>query len=266
MTVELSELRPGVALLRLTRPEALNTLNLEMVRALHAALDKLEQDRDARVVVLTGAGRAFCAGFDLNGYGDDDEIARLGDTVGFITRQEEISELVLRIHRLPQPVIAALNGPTAGAGLSLAAACDIRIAAAGAVFCAAFLRAGYTGCDLGSSWLLPRLVGVGRAQELILTARRFDADEALRIGLVTDVVPAADLLDRAEATAGEILLGPPLSVELTKRGLWAGVESPSLANTMDVENRLQVLMALTEDQPEATRAYLDKRAPAYRRR
>jgi enoyl-CoA hydratase len=266
VTVELTELRPGVALLRLSRPDALNTLNREMVRALHAALDKLEADRDTRVVVFTGAGRAFCAGFDLNGYGDEDEIARLGETVGFITRQDEISDLVLRLHRLPQPVIAALNGPTAGAGLSLAVACDIRIATAGAVFSAAFLRAGYTGCDLGSSWLLPRLVGVGRAHELILTARRFDAEEALRIGLVTDVVPVDALLARAEAVAAEILLGPPLSVELTKRGLWAGVESPSLANSMDLENRLQVLMALTEDQPEATRAYLEKRTPCYRRR
>ena len=264
--VELTSVDSGVVQITLRRPEALNALNYPMVLDFLAVLDEVESCAGLRAVILTGAGRAFCAGFDLRGYGDDERVAEQGQIRGLLTRQEQIAGIPVRLHQLPVPVIAAVNGAAAGAGLSLAAACDVRVAAEGAVFSAAFLRAGFTGCDLGSSWLLPRIVGAGRAHELILTARRFDAAEALEIGLLSRVVPAESLLASALATATAIRQHPPLSVALTKKGLWVALETPSLAATVEFENRQQVLSALTEDQPEAALSFLEKRAPRYANR
>ncbi|WP_236787787.1 enoyl-CoA hydratase/isomerase family protein [Amycolatopsis sp. GM8] len=265
-TVELSSIGDGVLCITFRRPGSLNALNFPMVLDLHSVLAEAERETAARAIVLTGEGRAFCAGFDLNGYGDDDRIAAQGTTRGLLTRQSEIAATITRLRALKQPVIAAINGACAGAGLSYAAATDIRIAADGAVFCAAYLRAGFTGCDLGSSWLLPRIVGAGRAHELLLTARRFDAAEALRIGLVTDVVPVAELLGKALEIAGQISENPPLSTLLTKEGMWAAVEAPSLASAIELENRQQVLAAMTEDREEAALSFLEKRAPKYANR
>src|ERR1700734_2784102 len=242
------------------------TLNSRVVLDFLGVPADVEQSQDLRPVILTGAGRAFCAGFDLRGYGDDDRVASQGQIRGLLSRQEEIARIPIRLHELPVPVIAAVNGPAAGAGLSLAAACDIRIAAAGAIFSAAFLRAGFTGCDLGSSWLLPRIVGTGRAHELILTARRFDAAEALEIGLLSRIVPAESLLASALSVADSIKQHPPLSVALTKKGMWLATETPSLAASGGLENPQQVLSALTEDQPEAALSFLEKRAPKYANR
>ena len=264
--VELTSVDTGVLQITLRRPESLNALNYPMVLDFLAALDEVESCADLRAVILTGAGRAFCAGFDLRGYGDDERVAAQGQIRGLLTRQTEIAGIPVRLHQLPVPVIAAVNGAAAGAGLSLAAACDVRVAAEGAVFSAAFLRAGFTGCDLGSSWLLPRIVGTGRAHELILTARRFDAAEALKIGLVTSVVPAESLLEAVLAIAAQIRQHPPLSVSLTKKGMWVAMETPSLAASVEFENRQQVLSALTEDQPEAASSFLEKRAPRYANR
>ena len=266
--VELTSADEGVLQVTLRRPEALNALNYAMVLDFLAVLDEVEAEArdDCRAVILTGTDRAFCAGFDLRGYGDDERVGQQGQIRGLLTRQTEIAAIPLRLHELPVPVIAAVNGACAGAGLSLAVACDIRVAAQGAVFCAAFLRAGFTACDLGSSWLLPRIVGTGRAHELMLTARRFDAAEALRIGLVTAAVEPEKLLDTALATAAQIRQTPPLSVRLSKQGLWTALETPSLAASIELENRQQVLAALTEDQPEAALSFLEKRAPKYANR
>ena len=264
--VELTSAAPGVLQITLRRPESLNALNYAMVLDFLAVLDEVESCGDLRAVILTGAGRAFCAGFDLRGYGDDERVAAQGTIRGLLTRQDEIAAIPVRLNQLPVPVIAAVNGAAAGAGLSLAAASDIRVAARGAVFSAAYLRAGFTGCDLGSSWLLPRIVGTGRAHELILTARRFDAAEALEIGLVTSVVEPESLMDAALAIAAQIVQNPPLSVSLTKKGLWVAMETPSLAASVEFENRQQVLSALTEDQSEAALSFLEKRAPRYANR
>jgi enoyl-CoA hydratase len=261
--IELTCPDSGVLQITLRRPEALNALNYQMVLDFLAVLGEVEARDDCRAVILTGAGRAFCAGFDLRGYGDDDRVAAQGQTRGFLTRQAEIAQIPLRLHQLPVPVIAAVNGAAVGAGLSLVTACDIRLAAKGAVFSAAYLRAGFTGCDLGSSWLLPRIVGTGRAHELLLTARRFDAAEALRIGLTTELTDPEVLLEAALAIAARIRLNPPLSVSLTKQGMWTALETPSLAASMELENRQQVLSALTEDQTEAALSLLEKRDPQY---
>jgi enoyl-CoA hydratase len=265
-TVGLDTIDDGVLQVSFTRPEALNTLNWTLVRDFLAVMDKVEADAGARVVVLTGAGRAFCAGFDLNGYGDEERLAQLGTTRGLLVRQQEISQMVTRLHGLKVPVIAAINGPCAGAGLSYAAACDIRVAAEGAVFSTAFLRAGVSACDLGISWLLPRIVGTGRANELLYTARRFTAGEALNYGLVTDVVPGDQLTGRVLAIAGQIRRNPPLQTALTKEGIGVALQSGSLRDVIEFENRQQVLAAMTDDYREAIDSYLGKRDPQYANR
>ncbi|MGY2084022.1 enoyl-CoA hydratase/isomerase family protein [Blastococcus sp. SYSU DS0539] len=266
-TVRITTPMPGVTTLTLDRPDRLNALDAGLVAELSAALDRIAADRDCRVVVLTGAGRAFCAGLDLGGYDADDErVDRLGEALGTLDRQREIAHLAEQLHRLPQPVIAAVNGPAAGGGLALVCASDIRLAAGSAVFAVGFIRAGYSACDIGVSWLLPRLVGAGRAHELMLTGRRFTAAEAREMGLVVAVVPDADLEERALATAREILANPPASVELTKQGMWISLETPSFSAAVEFENRQQVITALTADAREATSAFLAKRPPVYRRR
>lgn len=254
---------PGVRQVTLHRPEALNTLTSELVVALHRALDEIAVDRSARVVVLTGAGRAFCAGLDLNGYGNPERDEEYGDVLGTLARQRELAALPERINRLPQPVIAAINGPIAGGGLALACASDIRLAVPGIAWAVGFIRAGFSACDIGISWMLPRIVGTGHAHELMLTGRRFDSEEALRIGLVTSLHEPDDLLPAALAKAEQIMLNPPASVELTKQGMWLNVETASFRAGIELENRQQVITSLTEDRPEAAAAFLEKRAPRY---
>lgn len=256
----------GVRLLTLSRPDRLNTLNFELVAQLSAALDEIERDGSCRVVVLTGAGRAFCAGLDLSGYGDDSLVRDQGRLRRMLTRQSEIADLAHRLHHLRQPVIAAVNGAAAGGGLALVLASDVRIAAREAVFAVSFIRAGYSACDIGTSWLLPRLVGAARAHELMLTGRRFDAAEARDYGLVVELTTAAGLLPAAYRKAAEICRNPPLSIELTKQGMWSALETPSFDLAVAFENRQQVVTAFSEDQQEATRAFLEKRPATYQYR
>lgn len=265
-TVLTGSLGDGVTLLTLNRPERRNALNADLVADLAAALDAVHRDPACRVVVLTGAGGTFCAGLDLAGYGDDDLVAEQGAVRRTLARQVEIADLARRLHHLRQPAIAAVNGAAAGGGLALVLASDIRIAVPEAVFAVSFIRAGYSACDIGTSWLLPRLVGAARAHELMLTGRRFDAAEALRYGLLTEVVDPDSLLAAAGTEAALICQNPPLSVELTKQGMWTALETPSFDASVEFENRQQVLTAFTEDQREATRAFLEKRSPSYRYR
>jgi enoyl-CoA hydratase/carnithine racemase len=264
--IQLSSPGRGVRQLTLNRPGSLNALTAAMVAEFHAGLEAVERDQDCRVLIVTGSGRAFCAGLDLHGYGDDELVAERGKLRRTLERQREIAGLTQRLHELRQPVIAAVNGPAAGGGLALALASDIRLGARPAVFAVSFIRAGFSACDLGTSWLLPRVVGTGRAHELMLTGRRFGADEALRIGVLTDLVEPDKLLPAALAKAAEIMLNPPISVELTKQGMWAALETPSFRASVEFENRQQVLTAMTDDRDEATAAFLGKRPPLYRNR
>ncbi|MFC5950663.1 enoyl-CoA hydratase/isomerase family protein [Pseudonocardia lutea] len=265
MPVEIDRPREGVVQLTLNRPDQLNALDADTVAKLTAALADIGADSTCRVVILTGAGRGFCAGLDLNHYDDQHPPARERHPIDGLTRQRQIAHLAVALHQLPQPVIAAINGPAAGGGLALALASDIRMASTSALFAVGFIRAGFSACDIGLSWLLPRIVGTGRAHELMLTGRRCSAEEAYRIGLVTHLVDPAELLEAAYAEAAEIMLNPPFSVELTKQGMWASVENPTFVNAVEFENRQQILTALTEDRDEATRAFLEKRPPVYQR-
>jgi enoyl-CoA hydratase len=164
---------------------------------------------------------------------------------------------------IPQPIIAAVNGPAAGGGFALVLGSDIRIAATTARFNAAFIRIGLSACDIGTSWLLPRLVGAARAQELMLTGRIFDAAEAERIGLVIERVPDDALLDRAYEKAAEIMLNSPIGVALTKEGMWSALEIPGLQAAIDMENRQQIMATFSDDAQETLRARAEKRAPRY---
>jgi enoyl-CoA hydratase/carnithine racemase len=261
--VLVDRIAPQIVRITLNRPERLNALDHAMTRELLGVLEQVRVDPVCRVVVLTGAGRGFCAGLDLKGYGDDAEIAAEGEVGRLMSRQQEIAELAVRLHELPQPVIAAVNGPAAGGGLALVCASDIRIGAPEATCAVSFIRAGFSACDIGVSWLLPRIVGAGAAHELMLTGRRFDAAEAERIGLLRRVVPAADLADEALRVAEEILLNPPLSVRMTKQGMWIALETPSFRAAVEFENRQQVFTAMTADRTEATAAFLERRPPVY---
>lgn len=261
--VLLSRPRAGVIAIDLNRPHRLNALTATMVESLHQALTEAETDPHCRVVVLGGTGRGFCAGLDLNGYGRLARDVDSGEVQATLSGQRHIASLVQRIRSLPQPVIASVNGAAAGGGLALVCACDVRLASADAQFAASFIRVGYSGCDIGTSWMLPRLVGAGRAHELMLTGRRFDAEEAMRIGLVADVVPAADLAGRVTRTVDALMDAPPLSLALTKQAMWLSLEIPSFDAAVELENRQQVLTALTQDQSEAMAAFRDGRKPKY---
>jgi enoyl-CoA hydratase len=262
-TLQVDEPHEGVTRITLDRPERLNAMNAVLIADLHQALADVAADPACRVVVLTGAGRGFCAGLDLAGYGDapgSENLDRVGAT--FAT-QTDIAALVPRLRALPQPVIAAVNGPAAGGGLALALACDIRIASASARFNVAFVRLGLSGCDIGVSWLLPRLIGASRAWELMLTGRIIDAAEADRIGLVLRVVADDELQAAALETAGLIGANAPWGVRMTKEVMWSQLEVGSLQAGIDLENRTQVLSSMTNDMREAVAAFLQKRPPHY---
>ncbi len=254
---------PGVRVLALNRPEQLNAMTAELCQTLHQELDAAAADRSCRVVVLTGAGRAFCAGLDLHGYGsapgnDGSDPAR--DRLG---NQEHMSRLVLSLRSLPQPVIAAINGAAAGLGLALTLGCDIRFAAREAVLRAAFVNIGVSNCDMGTSWLLPRLIGAARAHEMMLTGRRVSAEEALRIGLVADVVEGPALLGRCLEAAGQIASLAPWGVRLTKRGMWTALEIPSEQAAIEYEDRQQIMSTFGSAPPEAVSAFLEKRPASF---
>ena len=261
--LEITRPRPGVVQLTLNRPERLNAMTTELISALHAALDDIAIDPEARVVVLTGAGRGFCAGLDLTGYGRAPHSDHLGPTPSGFAVQKHIAALIPHLRSLPQPVIAAVNGPAAGGGFALVLGSDIRLAARSARFNAAFVRIGLSACDIGTSWLLPRIVGVARAQELMLTGRIFLADEALRIGLVVDLHDDEDLLAAAYAKAEEVMANSPFGVALTKEGMWSALEIPGMQAAIDLENRQQIMASATSDHREAMAAFLEKRPPAF---
>jgi enoyl-CoA hydratase len=255
-----SQPEPGITEIRLNCPERFNALIAVLVQELQEALAATAADPGCRVVILTGAGRHFCAGADL--YGHDTTpgwVDGSGSPQDWMATQEHIASLVPRIRPLPQPVVAAMQGAASGGGFALALACDVRVCAADARFNVAFVPVGRSGCDIGVSWLLPRLIGSSRAFELLLTGRFVDAAEAERIGLASRVVASDDLDTEARSVARAIVANSPNGVRMTKEVMWAQLETASLAARIAVENRTQVTAALTADHREAVRAFLEKR-------
>jgi enoyl-CoA hydratase/carnithine racemase len=253
--------RDGVLLVTLQRPETLNALTFEMFDELTALCRRLEGDPAVRVVVLTGAGRGFCAGLDLQAVSALPEMSPFE----FLRGQEKWAGAAIALHKLTVPVIAAVNGPAAGAGLSLALASDLRIASTAAKFNAAFIRVGLTGGDMGSSWLLPRIVGLGIANELLLTGRFVLPDEAERIGLVNRVVEPDDLIPAALDLADSIMRNSPFGVRLTKRAVQANLGAATLELAIELENRNQALTASAPDMRESLAASRERRRPGFAR-
>ena len=253
----------GVARIVLERPERLNALSWELVEELHGAIAEIGADESVRVAILTGAGRGFCSGVDIK---SDDAVGTVDGPLDVYRRQELIASLSTALKNMPQPVVAAVNGPAAGGGLALALACDVRLCAPEARFNVAFVRIGLSGCDIGVSYLLPRIVGLGIASEMMLTGRLVEAEEALRIGLVNRVVPAEELLAAAERVAGEIAGNSPFGVRMTKQVLHRNVDAQSLESAIELENRTQVIATRTEDMAEALGAFLEKRKPSFKGR
>jgi enoyl-CoA hydratase len=265
-TILVTEPAPGVTQLTLNRPERLNAMSHELVADLHDALDLVAADHSCRAVILTGAGRGFCAGLDLKGAGEAPGASGLGQAAGGMKTQQHIARLVPHMRATPQPIIAAVNGPASGGGLALALASDVRIASTAARFNVAFVRIGLSGCDIGVSWLLPRLVGSGKAFELLLTGRIWDAAEAEAMGLVTKVVPKDQLLDAALETASLIAANSPFGVWMTKEVMWSNLETGSLQSGIDLENRTQILASLTEDSRRAMSGFLSRQPIAFENR
>jgi enoyl-CoA hydratase len=250
----------GVALVTLNRRERLNALTLEMMDELLSVLAAIGRDDAVRVVILTGAGRGFCAGLDIQAA---DPFGQQTSVETIYGRQEKVASLALALRALPQPVIAAINGPAAGGGLALVLASDIRVAADDAVFAVSFVRIGLSGCDVGVSHLLPRIVGAGIASELMLTGRRVLADEAHQIKLVNRLVYADELLATSRELAAMITANSPFGVRMTKQVLHRNIDAGSLEAAIELENRTQVLATRTDDATEALSAFLEKREPRF---
>lgn len=256
--------RPHVSLVRLNDPATLNSMSFELVADLYASLREVGQDNDCDVVVLTGEGRGFCSGLNLDYVGVPPGSEGLPLSRLAMRAMEYMSDLVPAMRRIPQPIIAAVNGPAFGGGMCLCLGADIRIGGESAVFNGAGINNGLTGTELGVSYLLPRLIGASRSNEILLSGRRVDAVEAERIGLVSRRVPDAALLETALDLATGISEYSSFGTAMTKRVLWDSLECGSLEAAISLENRNQLLVRmLTQNLDEAVRARREKRKPRY---
>jgi enoyl-CoA hydratase/carnithine racemase len=262
--VELETLEDDIAGLTLNRPDRLNAIDGSLINEFDRALDALSSG-DFRAAVLTGAGRGFCAGADLSGTGEA-WTNNAPNTPAFKVNydaQVRLAELYLRLYELPIPVIAAVNGVAVGGGLAFALHSDIRIASQNARFGSVFIKAGFSSMDMGTSYLLPKIVGAGVARELMLTGRIIDAGEAYRLALVHEVVPPDQLMTAALNKAREIVGNNAFGVWQTKIGLNAALDAPSLRHAIEIENRTQILTGFTNNPAEAARAHREKRLPVW---
>ena len=258
----LIEARGQVEIATLNRPDRLNALNGGLVGELNDYFGGLADRQDVRVVILRGAGRGFCAGLDIQEDRTSDETPVLRT----LRTQTDIGNIYRKMRACPQPIIALGHGAAAGGGLSLMLASDVRYAAPSFRCNAAYIRIGLGGCDMASSYFLPRLVGASLASEMILTGRFIDAARALGAGLVSEIVEEEALLDRGLALADEMLVTAPWGLRLSKQALNFNIDAQSLDAAMAIEDRQQVILSATEDHREALAAFLGKRPPEYRER
>jgi enoyl-CoA hydratase len=261
--VELEAVGETVRVVRLNRPERLNALSIELAVELDSVLAEVGADNLARVVVLTGAGDAFCSGLDLKDYGIIPNIDHLS-VHRIASRSMRIySQITKRLRSIPQPVIAAVNGVAFGGGMCLTLGCDLRIASESAVFNATGIVNGLSSAEMGAGWLLPRLIGSANSNDLLLTGRRIDAAEALRMGLVSRVVPHGEVLDEALEMAATMSRYSHHGLEATKSTLWTELEISSLDAAIEFEDRNQLMAGFTDNLPEAIRAFDSGREPVY---
>jgi enoyl-CoA hydratase/carnithine racemase len=247
--------------LTLNRPESLNAITTQMVTELRDYFGRLAEDESVRIVVMRGAGRAFCAGLDIKAsVADDNSQGPFGRGFGF---QGYLADVYLRMRRCPQPIVALVHGPACGGGFSFVLAADIRIAGTSAKMNAAYIRIGLSACDMGCSYFLPRLVGTSLASELMLTGRFIHADRALARGLVSEVVEDDALETAAGPYLEEMLATSPMGLRMTKEGLNLAIDAAGLEAAMAIENRNQLMCARTNDAKEGMRAFIEKRPPVY---
>jgi len=251
----------GIAVVTLNRPDRLNAFDYAMVEEIHACLTHFESANAVRVVIFTGAGRGFSAGTDLKASRavDGEPI----DVSKQMRAQRFIADMVLHMRRIPQPIIAAINGVAAGGGFSLTMATDIRIAAQSARFMCSYINVGLSSGEIGSSYFLPRLIGMSRAADLLYTGRTMDAEEAGRIGYVSRVVPDGEALDAALETARLMLEKSPFGLRMTKEVINQSIDAQSLEAALYMENRTQTLGVLSGDFRVAAKAFAEKRKPVF---
>ncbi len=258
------DVEDGIATITLSRPEKLNAFNTAMLRDLIAAFDATDGDDAVKVVIVTGAGRAFCAGLDLkerNAQGNGER------SVGAsLTGQRQISEIVIAMRRCPQPIIACVDGAASGGGFALALASDVRIATPRTRMNAAFIRIGLSACDIGVSYFLPRMVGSSVAAEYMLTGRFIEAERAYQLGLGSRVVEPEAMAAEAQRFAADMLHATPLGLRLTKEALNHAIDAQGLEAAIAMEDRNQILASLDGDFGEGVAAFLEKRTPRYERR
>ncbi len=254
-TVELEYLEAAVARVVLNRPERLNALNFDLVGELHDVLDCVALDDACKVVILTGRGRGFCSGLDLKDWGTLPGIGEHPHRKAGSTGQSFMSSLTTHLRTTPQIVIASVNGLAYGGGLALSLACDLRFSAQSASFCAAFIRTGLTGTDIGISYFLPRLIGASRAFDLMVTGRAVEADEALALGIVSQVFKDEEVAERTLEVARGIAGYTSVGLRMTKEAMWANLDAPDLAACLALENRNQDLAGLSEEVQEYMRSY-----------
>lgn len=247
----------------MNRPGSLNALNRKLVAELRDFFVGLYWRRDVRVVVLSGAGPAFCAGLDLKERSDGNSQRSIG---AGLDAQRSISEIVMAMRRCPQPIIACVDGAAAGGGFALALASDVRIATPRLRMNAAFIRIGLSACDIGVSYFLPRMVGSSVAAEYMLTGRFIDADRAYQLGLVSRIVAPDALQAEAAGFVKDMLHATPLGLRLTKEALNHAIDANGLEAAIAMEDRNQILASSDGDFGEGVRAFLEKREPDYSKR
>lgn len=258
-TLAAKEETPGVVVVTLNRPERYNAMTDTMFSELERLALALDDDDECRVVILTGAGKAFCAGYDL---ANAEDLPGMG-AMGMLDQQERAARALLAIRSMRVPVIGAVNGAAAGGGLALALAADIRLASTEAKFNAAFVKIGLSAGDLGTSWLLTRLIGPAATSEICFTGVTVEATRAAQLGMVNRVSEVESLLDDAKDLAAAVVANSPAGVQLSKRALQANMEVTSYAAALELENRGQALLTRSADMPEALAAFTEKRAPRF---
>ncbi len=256
------EARGAIEIVTLNRPQSFNALSPDLMREIHQYFSELPRRLDVRVVVLRAAGRHFCAGADLDSSAFSDRGP--GRAQRQMAMQKLYSGAVKAMRACPQPIIALVQGAACGGGFSLALAADVRYAAPNMRMNAAYIKVGLGGCDMGAGYLLPRLVGLSNASEFLLTGRFIDADRALRMGLVSEIVSEDKLLDTGLALAADMLTTAPMGLRVTKETLNLEIDAPSLEAALTLEDRQQVMLIETADHHEAVAAFLEKRPPIFK--
>ena len=260
-TIKFTEPEPGVGLITLNRPDRLNALSLDMLEDLEVLFKKLRGKKEVRVIIITGEGRGFCSGADLKDSRARREVSTLikDPATHLVAIQKKYSALITDMRRLPQPIISAVNGPAAGGGMCIVLASDVVIAGPHATFIPSFINIGLSGGELGTTYFLPRIVGIPRAGEILFTGRTVDAKEAEKSGLVSRLIEDGDLMDAVMETARMMLNKSPMGLRLTKEALNQNLNAPSLEAAIELENRNQSICSFSQEFYKAVEEFTNKK-------